>query len=146
MAGPHVAGLVSLLISANPSLAGNVDALEELINASALTRTSAQTCDDIPGTDIPNPIYGWGRIDALAAVELIQFHELELSKSVSAAAIEPGGMLTYTLSITHTHTTSPTLNVVLTDALPANTTFVTTNTTALQTVSCVEFPAGRGEH
>jgi uncharacterized repeat protein (TIGR01451 family) len=124
MAGPHVAGLVSLLISADPNLAGEVDAHEEIINVSAVPRTSPQPCDDIPGTDIPNPIYGWGRIDALAAVQQLDFHGLELSKHVSAAVIEPGGILTYTLSLTHTHVSNPTFNVMLTDTLPANTTFV----------------------
>ncbi len=68
MAGPHVAGLAALLISARPNLAGQPDALEQLI-----TRTAApvvdpvQTCGNVPSSQIPNNSYGWGRIDALAA-------------------------------------------------------------------------------
>jgi serine protease AprX len=121
MAGPHVAGLVGLLISANPILAGNVDMIEEIINASALPRTSAQTCDGIPGTDIPNPIYGWGRIDALEAVS----SHLYIAKSASSTWVAPGDLLTYTLELTHTNLAGlETHNVVLTDVLPADTTFV----------------------
>jgi serine protease AprX len=36
MSGPHVAGLVALIISANPSLAGNVDRIEQIIEQSAV--------------------------------------------------------------------------------------------------------------
>ncbi|MBK8625700.1 MAG: glycoside hydrolase family 9 protein [Saprospiraceae bacterium] len=69
MAGPHVAGLVALVISANPNLAGEVDKIEAIIEQTALNLTSStQSCDGIPGTSIPNNTYGYGRIDAVAAV------------------------------------------------------------------------------
>jgi subtilisin family serine protease len=42
MAAPHVAGLVGLLISAQPSLAGEVDEIETLIQDTALPRTTTQ--------------------------------------------------------------------------------------------------------
>ncbi|MFN0152398.1 MAG: S8 family serine peptidase [bacterium] len=67
MAGPHVAGLVALLVSANPALAGNVDLIEQIIRDSAVPRTAAQTCGGTPGTEIPNNTFGYGRIDAYAA-------------------------------------------------------------------------------
>ncbi|HMU04967.1 MAG TPA: S8 family serine peptidase, partial [Saprospiraceae bacterium] len=70
MAGPHVAGLVALLISANPSLAGEVDLIEDIIEQTAVHLTTAQTCGSVPGTNIPNNTFGYGRIDALAAVEM----------------------------------------------------------------------------
>lgn len=69
MAGPHVAGVVALLISANPELAGEVDKIEDIIEQTALNITSStQSCDGTPGTSIPNNTYGYGRIDALAAI------------------------------------------------------------------------------
>jgi len=71
MAAPHVTGLVGLLISFNPALRGQVDFLENTIEASALPRTSTQTCGSVPGSNIPNNIYGWGRIDALAALRYL---------------------------------------------------------------------------
>ena len=72
MAGPHVAGLVALLISADPELAGEVTILEALITQSALRRTTTEGCGGDTPTTVPNNVYGWGRIDALAAYELLQ--------------------------------------------------------------------------
>lgn len=73
MASPHVAGVVALLIDADEALRGNVDALEELIRESAFTGVNASgTCGGIPVATIPNNHFGWGRIDALAAVQLRQ--------------------------------------------------------------------------
>ncbi|MBK7635389.1 MAG: S8 family serine peptidase [Saprospiraceae bacterium] len=71
MAGPHVAGLVALLISANPTLAGEVDKIEDIIEQTAVNLTSNnQSCNGIPGTSIPNNTYGYGRIDAVAAINM----------------------------------------------------------------------------
>ncbi len=70
MAGPHVAGVVALIISANPSLAGQVDQIESIIKQSAVAKTTDQDCGVTPGTTTPNNTYGHGRIDALAAVQL----------------------------------------------------------------------------
>ncbi|MEI6085393.1 MAG: S8 family serine peptidase, partial [Verrucomicrobiota bacterium] len=70
MAGPHIAGLIALLISAHPEMRGQVDAIETLIEQTAVPRTTPQTCGGIPGSQIPNNTYGWGRADALAALGL----------------------------------------------------------------------------
>jgi serine protease AprX len=70
MAGPHVAGLVALVISANPDLAGNVDRIEEIIEQTAAKKTTTEGCGGDTSTQVPNNTYGWGRIDALAAVQL----------------------------------------------------------------------------
>lgn len=69
MAGPHVAGLVALVISANPSLAGNVDRIEEIIEQNATRKFSTELCGGDSSTQVPNNTYGWGRIDALGAVQ-----------------------------------------------------------------------------
>ncbi len=69
MAGPHVAGLVALMISANPQLAGQVEVIESIIETTAVPKTTDQQCGDIPGSEVPNNTYGFGRVDALAAVE-----------------------------------------------------------------------------
>ncbi len=70
MAGPHVAGLVALVISANPALAGNVDRIEEIIEQSAAKKNTTEGCGGDTNQQVPNNTYGWGRIDALAAVNL----------------------------------------------------------------------------
>lgn len=69
MAGPHVAGVVALMISANPALAGQVDTIERIIELTAKPMTTTQNCGSIQGTQVPNHTYGFGRIDALAAVK-----------------------------------------------------------------------------
>ena len=68
MAGPHVAGVVALMISANPKLAGQVDTIENIIKRTARHMTTTQNCGTILGTAVPNNTYGFGRIDALSAV------------------------------------------------------------------------------
>jgi len=69
MAGPHVVGAVALIISANPQLAGHVDEIENILEDTAVPKTTDQQCGDVPGSSIPNNTYGYGRIDALAAVQ-----------------------------------------------------------------------------
>ena len=66
-ASPHVAGAIALLWSALPYLAGRVAETEELLEASAVPLTSGITCGGLSGDDVPNPIYGWGRLDVAAA-------------------------------------------------------------------------------
>jgi subtilisin family serine protease len=70
MAAPHVVGVVALLISAHPELKGQVDGIERIIEHTAVPRTDSQSCGGVPGTEIPNNTYGWGRVDALAALGL----------------------------------------------------------------------------
>ena len=68
MAAPHVSGAVALIWSAAPWLAGRVPETEELLRATAVRLTSGESCGGIPGSSIPNPVFGWGRIDVAAAV------------------------------------------------------------------------------
>jgi len=68
MAGPHVAGGVALLLSAFPSLKGNVDAIESRLTSSAKHITlSATTCGSAAGA-VPNNVYGYGRLDVGCAI------------------------------------------------------------------------------
>ncbi|MFM2394287.1 MAG: hypothetical protein RLZZ546_2269, partial [Bacteroidota bacterium] len=69
MAGPHVAGTVALMISANPSLAGQVEEIEHILEVTADKKYTEQSCD-VSGQISPNPVYGHGRINALKAVEM----------------------------------------------------------------------------
>ncbi|HEX9370736.1 MAG TPA: S8 family serine peptidase, partial [Roseiflexaceae bacterium] len=65
MATPHAAALVVLLWSANPTLIGDYDATYALIRDTARGLSDTH-CDDPVGE--PNNVYGYGRIDAYAAV------------------------------------------------------------------------------
>jgi uncharacterized repeat protein (TIGR01451 family) len=121
MATPHVAGMVGLLISAQPALRGQVEEIETLIERTAVPRTTTQGCGgDLP-TDVPNNTYGWGRINALAAYQNI--HRLLLAKTADPV-IPQGQPLAYTLTITHTNSVTQTTNVVLTDTIPVSTVFL----------------------
>jgi subtilisin family serine protease len=68
MAGPHVAGAVALIISANPKLAGNVNRIEQILRETAVPLKTSQNCGGVNGNLIPNNTFGYGRINALAAV------------------------------------------------------------------------------
>jgi hypothetical protein len=78
MAGPHVAGVVALLWSARPSLVRNIAQTKAILQSSAnpaVTVSPAQTCGGTLGSSpglsqIPNNSFGYGRVDALAAVNL----------------------------------------------------------------------------
>lgn len=129
MAGPHVAGLVALLLSARPDLIGDVDAIEAVMMTTAVPRTTVQTCGGVPGSQIPNNTYRWGRIDAWAAYQSILLPgpdpALQIEKRASASSVAPGEMLTYTLTVSQTISTAVAANLRLTDTLPVGVTFIT---------------------
>ena len=97
MAGPHVAAAVALLISAQPALRGDVDTIEALLEAGALPRTTAQGCGGDTASQVPNNVYGWGRLDVLAAVEdalaldLLTVDDFELGTLLRWDLACPGG-------------------------------------------------------
>ncbi len=125
MAAPHVAGLAALLISSDPGLRSQPAALENVVNATAaaVNLYPAQTCGGIPSTTVPNNSFGWGRIDAWAAYQG-RTPGLALQKTASSAEVNPGELLTYTLSVTNTQMALPATGVILTDTIPASTSFV----------------------
>lgn len=68
MAGPHVAGVVALMWSANPDLIGDIDQTEELLRLTARDyQGTPPDCGDRDGP--PYNGIGYGLIDAYAAVE-----------------------------------------------------------------------------
>jgi subtilisin family serine protease len=69
-AAPHVAGAVALLWSAVPYLRGDVPATEEILRVSAVPLVSSQSCAGFPGKAVPNVVFGYGRLDCVAALSL----------------------------------------------------------------------------
>jgi subtilisin family serine protease len=65
MASPHVAGTVALLISAVPSLRGDIDQLRSILD-----QTATDTAGTCGGTNANNNTWGQGKLDAFAAVDL----------------------------------------------------------------------------
>lgn len=89
MASPHVAGLVALLISAEPSLAGDVDAIEAIITQAAVPKTTSQGCGGDTADSVPNHVFGWGLIDAAAAIESVKGLEYTIYVPFGSAAPVP---------------------------------------------------------
>ncbi|MDY7079711.1 MAG: S8 family serine peptidase [Chloroflexota bacterium] len=114
MAGPHVAGTVALLWSAAPVFIGDVDTTEWIITQTARPRTTTQTCGDDASGDVPNNVYGWGIVDALAALQ--ENARLEVTKQAYPDRVLPGAQLTYTIRVTNTG--EITLTPTITDKLP----------------------------
>lgn len=76
MASPHVAGVVALLWSANPTLVGNYEATYDLITSTATPRLDSKfntleyaAC---PANVVPNNVYGYGIVDSYKAVAAAQ--------------------------------------------------------------------------
>ncbi len=93
MAGPHVAGVVALVWSANPALIGDVARTEQLLCETSAPQPVLETCSpeeaaaddpfallDAPvcacgeATGAPNNVYGCGIVDAEAAVRAALEH------------------------------------------------------------------------
>ncbi len=67
MAGPHVAGVVALLWSADPSLIGDIDRTEQILIETARPYTGSTSVGCFEG-NVPNAAYGYGVVDVYAAV------------------------------------------------------------------------------
>ena len=74
MAAPHVAGAIALLLSADADLRGQVDAIERTLTTTAQPRLDSQCGAAGP----PNNVWGWGILDAQAAVEHGSLHRFYL--------------------------------------------------------------------
>ena len=76
MATPHVAGAAALVMSAAPWLKGQPQRVMQLLRQTAqrtgVANTSSQanqTCGNWTAANWPNPMIGWGRLDAYAAYQ-----------------------------------------------------------------------------
>jgi serine protease AprX len=85
MATPHVAGAVALVLSAQPSLRGQVTAIEGILEDSAVHINSA-LCSSSGGW--PNNVFGSGRLDAKAAADMALTTFAPKSAAFTAAGTE----------------------------------------------------------
>ncbi|HUP54646.1 MAG TPA: carboxypeptidase regulatory-like domain-containing protein [Methylomirabilota bacterium] len=72
MATPHVTGVIALMLSAKPALDGNFDAVLDALSKTAVDRPDDQCGTPDPSDNDPNYVYGEGRVDAKAAVDLVK--------------------------------------------------------------------------
>lgn len=69
MSGPHVAGAVALLWSAQPKLIGQIKETADILRTTAHHLTTNEHCGGVSGLEIPNNTFGYGALDIAAAVE-----------------------------------------------------------------------------
>jgi subtilisin family serine protease len=76
-AGPHVAGVVALMWSANPALIGDIERTQQILVETTIPFTGSLAVDILPLTEpcplnletIPNNAAGYGILNAYAAVQ-----------------------------------------------------------------------------
>ncbi len=125
MSGPHVVGQVALLLSARPDLIGNVDEIERIIRETAVPLTTAQTCGGVPGSQVPNNTFGYGRVDADAMLTAAMPSWIDPSIQAEVAPVVTAGeFLTYTFVITNENVITPLNQVMLTSVVPTDTQLV----------------------
>jgi len=101
----------------------------------AITNTATVTDDGSNGPD-PTPVNNTTTdVDPVAAAP-----DLRISKTDGVASTTPGAMLIYTLTITNTGTQNAT-GVLVTDTIPANTTFVAASNSGVFGSGRVTWPA-----
>jgi uncharacterized repeat protein (TIGR01451 family) len=121
-AAPHAAAVAALMLQAKPSLT-----LTQIQSAMDTTATSF-------GTAAPNFTTGYGLLNADAAmnslgVAALPAGDLAVSLTESATTVIPSAPLTYTVTVTN-NGAADAQAVTLTDAVPANTTFVSNSSVA----------------
>ncbi|MEO8045537.1 MAG: S8 family serine peptidase [Spartobacteria bacterium] len=91
MATPHIAGAVALLWSAHPELQNQIDASRTILNSTTQVILSTQC--GVAGP--PNNVFGWGRVNILAAVDSVVGTNITLTTSVRARGTKARVTLTW---------------------------------------------------
>jgi serine protease AprX len=86
MAGPHVVGVVALLWSARPQLSRMITETKQILENTANPNVTVSNGTQCGGTPIPNNHFGYGRVDALAAVNSVSGGTATASTTVSPVA------------------------------------------------------------
>ncbi|MDW8148658.1 MAG: S8 family serine peptidase [Roseiflexaceae bacterium] len=104
MATPHVAGVVALIYAANPSLIGDYEATYALLRDTA-QRIEDSQCGVVPGGG--NNVYGWGLINAHAAVARARIDVPWLHLSPTTLTLNPGQSATVNVTFDASRVAAP---------------------------------------
>ena len=104
MATPHVAGAVALLWSANPALIGDYDATYNILTRTARIQPDSRcgtrsVVDDNDHVLVINQVYGFGKLDAYAAVAQASVDVPWLRLSKPALTLSPDAAQAITVTI-----------------------------------------------
>jgi subtilisin family serine protease len=113
MAAPHVAGTVALILSANANLIGQFTAVEGILKNTAVQRAYATNCGNEGSSNIPNDAFGYGRIDAFAAVQSALNNVDWLAVNPTSGTIGAGSSQNITLTFNATNLSAGTYNANL---------------------------------
>ena len=79
----------------------------------------------MPGDQVPNNVYGWGRIDAWNTVSHLPLYSLKMNRtSLPDKFYNPGSTIAYTIQVTNTSPLSQVTNVEISETIPLSTTFI----------------------
>ncbi|MBI3942636.1 MAG: S8 family serine peptidase [Chloroflexi bacterium] len=148
MASPHVAGVAVLLWSAFPVLRRNVDYTEYVLEQTARHLTTSQRCGEDTDTQMPNNVFGYGRIDVLAAFNFLAGTPTVTPTDSPTSSATPSLTPTSSATPTSTSTVTPTATSTVTptssptpSATGTATPSVTPTPTATLTTSSTETPS-----
>ncbi|MGA7732101.1 MAG: S8 family serine peptidase [Chloroflexia bacterium] len=89
MAGPHVVGVVALLWDAHPQLERMITETKQILQNTANPNVTVSNGTLCGGTPIPNNHFGYGRVDALAAVNSVSGGTVTPSATVPVPSSTP---------------------------------------------------------
>jgi serine protease AprX len=129
MASPHVSGVIALLWSAVPSLRGDIQRTEALLQMSADHETTTDGCGGDTPASIPNNTFGYGVVNAYTSVSCAP-SGLCIDKQVSTATVHPGDLFTYTIRTSNVSSITAT-GVLVADRVPTRTTYIASSISGL---------------
>jgi subtilisin family serine protease len=143
MAAPHVTGLVALILSKNNTL--NYNTIKTTIQNTTfrsllIPKNGSSSCGGIAYNTYPNYIYGYGRIDALAAINAVPIPGTPTNTPTrtNTPTVTRTPTRTNTPTITATRTNTPTNTPVPPTATPTRT---ATNTPLPPSATPTQSPA-----
>ncbi len=142
MAGPHVAGAVALVLSAVPSLSGNVGGTETRLTANTVRNATNSTalCSSTAGV-YPNNLFGFGRLDAACAVAGAPLTSVSISVAGSTVVGNPSPCVGGTASVTETGGGPATRQWGFRTVTGGPITNIGGETGATYAINCTHFPA-----